>query len=71
MTVERRDRFARAIMMARSRDCMLTGSGQVLDFVPSHVGVARLANQWWMDVLEMAAVPDTRRISTSTGNRGV
>ncbi|HEX4653371.1 MAG TPA: malto-oligosyltrehalose synthase [Candidatus Udaeobacter sp.] len=26
--------------------------GQVLDFVPNHVGVADSLNQWWMDVLE-------------------
>lgn len=26
--------------------------GQVLDFVPNHVGVADSQNQWWMDVLE-------------------
>ena len=26
--------------------------GQVLDFVPNHVGIAESLNQWWMDVLE-------------------
>src|SRR5881227_18691 len=26
--------------------------GQILDFVPNHVGVADSRNQWWMDVLE-------------------
>jgi (1->4)-alpha-D-glucan 1-alpha-D-glucosylmutase len=26
--------------------------GQLLDFVPNHVGVANSRNQWWMDVLE-------------------
>jgi len=26
--------------------------GQVLDFVPNHVGIAEPRNQWWMDVLE-------------------
>jgi (1->4)-alpha-D-glucan 1-alpha-D-glucosylmutase len=26
--------------------------GQVLDFVPNHVGIADSQNQWWMDVLE-------------------
>ena len=26
--------------------------GQVLDFVPNHVGIAEPLNQWWMDVLE-------------------
>ena len=28
------------------------GMGQVLDFVPNHVGVADSRNAWWMDVLE-------------------
>jgi (1->4)-alpha-D-glucan 1-alpha-D-glucosylmutase len=28
------------------------GMGQVLDFVPNHVGVADDRNAWWMDVLE-------------------
>ena len=26
--------------------------GQVLDFVPNHVGIADSRNRWWMDVLE-------------------
>jgi len=26
--------------------------GQVLDFVPNHMGIAEPLNQWWMDVLE-------------------
>jgi len=26
--------------------------GQVLDFVPNHVGIADARNEWWMDVLE-------------------
>src|SRR5205807_7128320 len=26
--------------------------GQVLDFVPNHVGIAEPLNEWWMDVLE-------------------
>src|SRR5438876_6511110 len=26
--------------------------GQVLDFVPNHIGIAEPLNQWWMDVLE-------------------
>src|SRR5437763_720654 len=26
--------------------------GQILDFVPNHVGVAESRNVWWMDVLE-------------------
>jgi (1->4)-alpha-D-glucan 1-alpha-D-glucosylmutase len=28
------------------------GMGQVLDFVPNHVGIADVRNAWWMDVLE-------------------
>jgi (1->4)-alpha-D-glucan 1-alpha-D-glucosylmutase len=28
------------------------GMGQVLDFVPNHVGIANDRNAWWMDVLE-------------------
>ena len=26
--------------------------GQILDFVPNHMGVGRADNQWWLDVLE-------------------
>jgi (1->4)-alpha-D-glucan 1-alpha-D-glucosylmutase len=26
--------------------------GQILDFVPNHMGVGKADNQWWMDVLE-------------------
>src|SRR5436309_4871555 len=26
--------------------------GQILDFVPNHVGIAEPLNEWWMDVLE-------------------
>lgn len=28
------------------------GMGQVLDFVPNHMGIAEPLNSWWMDVLE-------------------
>lgn len=28
------------------------GIGQILDFVPNHMGVAESTNGWWMDVLE-------------------
>jgi (1->4)-alpha-D-glucan 1-alpha-D-glucosylmutase len=28
------------------------GMGQVLDFVPNHMGIGEPANAWWMDVLE-------------------
>jgi (1->4)-alpha-D-glucan 1-alpha-D-glucosylmutase len=28
------------------------GMGQIVDFVPNHMGVGQPLNQWWMDVLE-------------------
>jgi (1->4)-alpha-D-glucan 1-alpha-D-glucosylmutase len=28
------------------------GMGQILDFVPNHMGVMQSTNKWWMDVLE-------------------
>ncbi len=28
------------------------GMGQVLDFVPNHMGIGEPLNEWWMDVLE-------------------
>ncbi|MGH2600556.1 MAG: malto-oligosyltrehalose synthase, partial [Dehalococcoidia bacterium] len=28
------------------------GMGQILDFVPNHMGIGEAANAWWMDVLE-------------------
>ena len=28
------------------------GMGQLLDFVPNHMGIAQPGNEWWMDVLE-------------------
>ena len=28
------------------------GMGQMLDFVPNHMGIAEPLNEWWMDVLE-------------------
>src|SRR4029079_4902938 len=28
------------------------GMGQIVDFVPNHMGVGQALNQWWMDVLE-------------------
>jgi (1->4)-alpha-D-glucan 1-alpha-D-glucosylmutase len=28
------------------------GMGQILDFVPNHMGIAESLNTWWMDVLE-------------------
>jgi (1->4)-alpha-D-glucan 1-alpha-D-glucosylmutase len=28
------------------------GLGQLLDFVPNHMGIGEPLNQWWMDVLE-------------------
>ena len=36
-------------MVAAFRDC---GLGQVLDFVPNHMGVGGSDNPWWLDVLE-------------------
>lgn len=34
------------------RDC---GMGHVLDIVPNHMGIAKSANPWWLDVLENGA----------------
>jgi (1->4)-alpha-D-glucan 1-alpha-D-glucosylmutase len=28
------------------------GMGQIVDFVPNHMGIAESLNEWWMDVLE-------------------
>ena len=28
------------------------GMGQILDFVPNHMGIGRADNAWWLDVLE-------------------
>src|SRR5439155_14114252 len=28
------------------------GMGQVLDFIPNHMGIGRADNSWWLDVLE-------------------
>lgn len=28
------------------------GMGQILDFVPNHMGIAKADNEWWLDVLE-------------------
>jgi (1->4)-alpha-D-glucan 1-alpha-D-glucosylmutase len=28
------------------------GMGQILDFVPNHMGISESRNEWWMDVLE-------------------
>src|SRR5687767_5236237 len=28
------------------------GVGQIVDFVPNHMGIADASNGWWMDVLE-------------------
>ena len=43
---------SRQIMTLGSRNCTRHGMGQVLDFVPNHVGIADDCNAWWMDVLE-------------------
>src|SRR6266508_3346475 len=34
------------------RELHAHGMGQVLDFVPNHMGIGERANAWWMDVLE-------------------
>ena len=33
-------------------DLKKRGMGQVLDFVPNHMGIGESLNQWWMEVLE-------------------
>jgi (1->4)-alpha-D-glucan 1-alpha-D-glucosylmutase len=33
-------------------DLRRLGMGQVLDFVPNHMGISEPLNRWWMDVLE-------------------
>lgn len=33
-------------------DLHARGMGQVVDFVPNHMGIGEPLNQWWMDVLE-------------------
>ena len=45
------------------------GMGQMLDFVPNHMGVREPQNQWWIDVLENGPSSPMRPISTSTGSR--
>ena len=42
------DDFARFCRALKER-----GMGQVLDFVPNHMGVGKTDNAWWLDVLEM------------------
>lgn len=43
---------SRADYNAWIRELHAHSMGQVLDFVPNHVGVADSRNQWWTDVLE-------------------
>src|ERR1700756_854750 len=43
------DETAFRAMVAAFRD---NGLGQVLDFVPNHMGVGGADNPWWLDVLE-------------------
>jgi (1->4)-alpha-D-glucan 1-alpha-D-glucosylmutase len=38
------ERFCAAL-----REC---GMGQILDFVPNHMGIGRADNSWWLDILE-------------------
>ena len=42
-----REEYDSLVAELRSRDM-----GQVLDFVPNHMGVMQPGNKWWMDVLE-------------------
>ena len=35
-----------------SRRCAAGAWGHVLDVVPNHMGIAKSANRWWLDVLE-------------------
>jgi len=42
---------SRRIMTPGWRRLQAHGMGQVLDFVPNHVGIANDCNAWWMDVL--------------------
>ncbi len=34
--------------------------GQVLDFVPNHMGIGESLNLWWMDVLEDGRISPVR-----------
>ena len=36
-------------------DLRSRGMGQILDFVPNHMGIGESLNQWWMEVLEDGA----------------
>ena len=38
------------------------GMGQIVDFVPNHVGVMGADNAWWMDVLENGPASRVRRV---------
>jgi (1->4)-alpha-D-glucan 1-alpha-D-glucosylmutase len=49
LTPERGDATAFHHMVASLRD---NGIGQVLDFVPNHMGVGGSDNPWWLDALE-------------------
>ncbi len=37
---------------ALGRELSAHGLGQILDFVPNHMGIGRADNAWWLDVLE-------------------
>src|SRR5205809_563511 len=43
---------SRADYNAWAAELHVHSMGQILDFVPNHVGIADSRNQWWMDVLE-------------------
>ena len=47
------------------------GLGQILDFVPNHMGVGGADNPLWLDVLEWGPNPTTPAGSTSTGTRTI
>ena len=45
-----------------SRPFAENGLGQILDFVPNHMGVGGADNPWWLDVLEWGPESDIRRL---------
>ena len=46
------------------------GMGQILDFIPNHMGIGHADNRLWLDVLEWGAASPFADSSTSTGTRG-
>ena len=45
------------------------GMGQLLDFVPNHMGIGEPQNAWWADVLENGPSSPYAPTSISTGSR--